>query len=440
MANLYVWFPNSAERMEFVERMLGLEPVLPQSKTKKARLEAAELEEERQLYLQSLDEGMTRSAWFRLGPKFYMGMIPDMYRSQTHPWLEFPVWEKGFRRIYTQKSYYHRPGFWLVLQFRPSKAGYAMRQWVLEQVPGERIGRAVPVPRKVELGWELDRGNRLLDRYDKDLDKGKVSGKLLKEVQILLEGVLAVDPSVFAAKRVYLWERLAWAWNDLGDLGRAVKCLRTQAKLQPNSSEAWLNMGAFYAEREMWGPALSAYMEGLNVEPGDEYISYNVAALLGDRGMMNIAVQYLDSAIRKNPRRTLNYKLKGDMLLEWGNYREAEQWYRQGLKFEGPGMVRAECHTGIAAASIELGQIEQARGSLEEALAVDPCNYIALIMLASLEAELGNYQISQDYAGRALDIVPSSAEACRIIARCKKELGDPASLWFDARARREERH
>ena len=122
--NLYVWFSNGTERRRFVMELLQLKPEVPKRKGKRAAAEARERQRQLDAYLDMMEEGKTKSPYYALSDLFYRGRLPENINIDAlPPWHEARVFQRGFRRIYTQKSYYYRPGHWLVIQFRHTPRG-----------------------------------------------------------------------------------------------------------------------------------------------------------------------------------------------------------------------------------------------------------------------------------------------------------------------------
>src|SRR5690606_38169765 len=46
--------------------------------------------------------------------------------------------------------------------------------------------------------------------------------------------------------RYYLFEELAYCYEEEGNITKAIKCLRLQSMLKPESVEPYLNMSSFY--------------------------------------------------------------------------------------------------------------------------------------------------------------------------------------------------
>jgi len=209
MANLYVWFGSNIERREFVMELLEIETVKPANKSKKARKMAESLQQSLDLAIWRFESGKTKSPWYQMHRLFYNGIVPKG-NHRINPWDKEAVFEKGFKSVYTQKSYWYRPGFWLVLKFRENKAGREKEDWVRSHIPESRIGFNVPIPETVTAKWKLEWVNDALSEVDWfSGSKGRHPGKCLE----YLNDVKAQAPELFSIDdNVYLWEKLAFTF------------------------------------------------------------------------------------------------------------------------------------------------------------------------------------------------------------------------------------
>ncbi len=357
MANLYVWFETAEQRRAFVMHMLSIADIVPRNGSKTAAREAEKQRQELQECLGCLDAGATHSPYYRLYRNYYMNQVPaTIDRRRLQPWHPLAVYEKGFRQIYTQRRYCHRPGHWLVLDFRRSKAGWAMRCWVESSVPVEDLGTNVPLPEGVRARWYLEYADRVLE-------KSALAREALDELLAGLINVKAAYPDLFSGSSVYAWERLAFQFFGRGDLKTAAFCLRQQAELQPKSSEAYLNLGSFYMAEGRIGEAVNAFTAGLRIEPDDEFLAHNLAAAYAELGSIRQAARSANDAVLANPERGLNHKLKADLHCKQGQWHAGLAHYRyaaERIDDEGWSAIKAECYDGIAAIQRHFGAVREA--------------------------------------------------------------------------------
>src|SRR5690554_1227751 len=155
----------------------------------------------------------------------------------------------------------------------------------------------------------------------------KVLHKMYSEMAI----VKSESPELFAGDRVYLWEQLAFAFHYYGQLKQAERCLRIQAELQPDKSDAFLNLGVFLTDAGYYDAAIAAYREGLKRTPHCEFINYNLASLAAFLGRHELAQSALNEALVANPSRGLNQLAKGQLSMEREQYEPAVQYLQEAL-------------------------------------------------------------------------------------------------------------
>jgi tetratricopeptide (TPR) repeat protein len=208
------------------------------------------------------------------------------------------------------------------------------------------------MPERVLLKRELDFVTRVIDRER----SGAYAAKALR----ILDKVKEKEPDLFRGQRIYLWEDMARLFDELGDTANAVYCLEQMAELRPNNNEPYLNMGVMLAAAGDLEGALAAYAQGLAIDPGDEYISFNLATLLMQEENSDTALNYIEDAIAANPGRGLNYKLKGDIYLSRQDYISAISAYMQALPLfdDTWKVVKEECLLHLAAAREDLKNCE----------------------------------------------------------------------------------
>lgn len=125
-----------------------------------------------------------------------------------------------------------------------------------------------------------------------------------------LNKVYDENKELFKNKNVYLWEKFAFYFYNEDDIRNSEFCLRKQASLQNGIADAYLNLGAFLLGKGYVKEALSSYLEGLSVNPSDEYILYNISSLMHEKENYVEVLNYLKNMIRLNPDNLVYYRVK----------------------------------------------------------------------------------------------------------------------------------
>ena len=436
MANLYVWFFSEIERRKFVMELLELAPIEPTNKSKEALEIAESLQQSLDAAIWRLESGKTKSPWYQLHRIFYNGRVPES-NYRVFPWDKEAVFEKGFKSVYTQKSYFFRPGFWLVLKFRATKAAREKLDWVLKQIPESRLGTNVPVPLSVISKWKLEWVDSALAEVTTPFSA--IEGKFPEKCLEYLKDVKTDAPELYEGDNVYLWEKLAFTFEALGDMEKAEHCLRSQAEFQPGCADAFLNLGNFFHQRGMNQKAIAAYQEGLQADPQDEFIYSNLGSLYNEEGRRNPALKMINQAILENPRRGLNFKLKGDIHLERQEYEAAISSYRHAVKLfdKKPDWVDMQIDTLGLLAGVHkiLGDYESALEALGEAKCYDWYNVEIICDIAQTYWNLNQEVRAKAWAETALSLDPDCRMAFRLLADYYEKNGDAGKAkWYRKKA------
>ena len=160
-------------------------------------------------------------------------------------------------------------------------------------------------------------------------DKWKLFFKELKEhmkykrvdnVFVGLNLLLRYNPFFLKKyKRHYIFERLACYYEQQGNITRAIRCLRLQSVLNPESIEPYLNISSFYIINNMEEDAIQACKTGLKKKSRDQYLISNLVIALSNIGDHDSALTFLKQALENDSKNILLWKLMGDLYYETDN-------------------------------------------------------------------------------------------------------------------------
>ena len=407
MKNLYLWFETKEERRAFVVELLEIH-------TEHQRNGTETLSKEWEESLAELEEGKTFSPYYNLYRRYYFAKVPEEEELKAQPWDGAAVFKQGFRQLYTQKSYCHRPGNWLVIQFRNTKEARRRYWWVLERIPKERMGTNVPLPRssraKLEVRWVEE-----VFAYTEQFTM-----QLLLEMQNALNYAKEENPKLFRGDKVYLWERMAFEFYNHHHLKKAEECLRTQASFQPTKTDAYLNLGAFLSGYGLEQAAIRAYKEGLAIDPHCEFLNYNLGTLYQAMGRTTQAQEALNEALLANPDRTHNYFAKGEICLEREQHAAAIGYSQKVLDLytEEEGVsIQITSLRYMGEAYMKLEDFGKAVERLKGVVRLDPDDELSHMSLATCYTKLGDRDRSLWHSKKALQLSRGSANSATFGSR-----------------------
>jgi Flp pilus assembly protein TadD len=122
----------------------------------------------------------------------------------------------------------------------------------------------------------------------------------------------AVD---LAPKDPYPRHELAALQMDAGDYRSAVAQLKEVVKLEPESFEAWLDLGICFAQKGFYAEAERSYERARALKADDVLLHYNSAALYALWGRPTQALEWLTSALKADAPRVKDW-LQSDRMFE----------------------------------------------------------------------------------------------------------------------------
>ena len=160
---------------------------------------------------------------------------------------------------------------------------------------------------------------------------------------------------------------------------------RQMAALQPGSPMPTL-LGYYLSMLGLNEKAQQAYWEGLNIDPANQYIIYNLAELYRSNGQQQAALHVLNQAILNSKKPAILYKAKGDLLQEWGYTGMAACNYELALEKLGDRHrgFRQEILHRLAHCYQSSGETEASLETWQQALALEPNDAEALFHLTVL--------------------------------------------------------
>lgn len=321
------------------------------------------------------------------------------------------------------------PGYWIEVAFSKTKNGKELYARLINVVPADKRNNNVFYPitnnlslRELHIGWTSKYNFSIKDSCK---DKWNLFFKELKthmkheRMDIVFSGLnLALKYNPFFLKkykRYYLFEELAYYYEEEGNLTKAIKCLRLQGMLNPKSIEPYLNMSSFYIINGLEEDAIQVCKEGLKKSPQDQYLISNLIIALSNIGNHSFALVFLRKALENDNKNKLLWKLMGNIYYEIDNNKDAIKCYKMALSIKQdnndddmPGFY-AELYSAIGACYFEEEKYDDAVKYYKKVLIYNSNDTYTLLSLSQIYFYyLEDMEIAFKYTKLLVDQVPDS--------------------------------
>ncbi len=204
--------------------------------------------------------------------------------------------------------------------------------------------------------------------------------------------------------------RLGIIYGERGMMEEAVAEYETAIRLDPDYPKSYLNLGAVLSWTGRTDEAMVAFREALRLDPGYASARINLAMLLERSGDYDRALAHVDTVLGRDGRNATALKERGIILYKSGSPDEAEEWFREALKWDTAGEERAEIefYLGLLA------------GSASREI---PPDVITAFARADTLAEAGRVVEAFDILEEAAQLAPYSGEPLRRQALLKRDMG-----------------
>jgi tetratricopeptide (TPR) repeat protein len=202
-------------------------------------------------------------------------------------------------------------------------------------------------PAKGEPASRLASVNLLLPKPDSD--------KILQ----LMETAATLDPR----NAGYLYN-LGWAYDQLGDTGKATGLYERAIKASPLTFEAMNNLALIYSAAGQHDRALPLLEQAMRTDPENEGVYVNAANYYARRRDWKEALEHYERALQINPASSIAAVERGRIYLEQGRSEEAVDNLSRALEVDSHSF---DAYLLLASAYEKMGHIKEAIAAAEEA-------------------------------------------------------------------------
>lgn len=330
----------------------------------------------------------------------------------------------GIKSIKFKNKFKNIPGYWLEIKFQYDDQGKDLYNKIIDMVDPTRINNNVFYPRVNVNSQELQEG--WLHKYNFLNTEGEDGWKLFfqeikshikhNRIDIAYKGLALIfkyNPFFLKKyKRHNILEDIAYAYEDVGNIGKAIKALKMQAVLKPESIEPYLNMSSFYIINGMEEEAFNTCKMALKKNPQNQYLVSNLIIALINIGSYEYAVNFLRKELDKQPNNAYYWKLMGDIFYELEKNKGALDCYFKALKLSDSSFMddfKIEVYTGIGDCYNEEKNHKEAVAYYKKALKYDTKDAYLLLTLGQIYwFALKELKLSYKYTKLLVDSAPEN--------------------------------
>jgi type IV pilus assembly protein PilF len=206
-----------------------------------------------------------------------------------------------------------------------------------------------------------------------------------------------------------------------GDSGSDLGAMR-----QRRPGDIYAQLGQEYLKEGQPGVALNKLKRGLDIDPGNARI-HAVLGLLYERlGEARPAAEHYASSVELEPQNPFFHNAWGSFLCQQGEYEKADEQFRQALDnplYNQPWATQT--NAGVCALRAE--HSAAAEQYLRQALTSNPRIPLALLKMAQINIDRGEYAGAHDYLVRYGQLVGPSPPSLLLQLKAALGLGDKAA-------------
>ncbi len=324
-------------------------------------------------------------------------------------------------KIYFKNSLEQMPGFWAAMHL-DGENGRKIREKAKEIIPSYWFEKYLYFPEEVNFQRFMEDKWRQKYNFTGEDINYKGWNIFFKEAQTHLEmgkAFVAYSALLFNYKnnpyflkkyrRYYIFEDLAYCFEALGELPKAIRCLQIQASLQPESADPYLNMSSFLLLNGLYEEAIETCLLGLMIDEDNEYLTNNLLTGYLQGKYYEIALEYLQILTEKEPEKSTYWKLMGDVFCELKKFNLAIPNYKEAIAVNSEDFqeVEQDVYYGLGLCYQQLEEYSKAikyYGKLLDKNENDPA---ALLNLSKIYGyHLEKYDKATHYAKKMVELYP----------------------------------
>lgn len=199
-----------------------------------------------------------------------------------------------------------------------------------------------------------------------------------------------------------------------------IQRLRQAVAHAPDFADAHIFLGNTFLAQGQKDEAIRHYQEALRVHPGHAGVHLNLGNLFQQSGDLERAALHFERALDFDPELVEAHNSLGLLLQRQGQLDAALAHYRKAIGLR-PGYAAA--HNNLGTLYREMGHLDEAVSHYEKAFSLEP-SVQAQVNLAAILERANRPEAAQSAAERALALDPGESSARLILAKVRKRRGD----------------
>lgn len=206
-------------------------------------------------------------------------------------------------------------------------------------------------------------------------------------------------------------------FRNTGRFEEAIAILEEARRIAPNEGRIGNQMASIYLKMGKVAEAERAYLQSIQLEPGNAEYIYNYGTLLKDNALYHKAIMCFRAAIERQPQIAMAYSSLGFLLYYQGNgvedKEEAEKLYLRSVAIDPQ---HSTCHNHLGVVYLNRKEYGKALEYFHKCIKTDSSYLIGYTNLANAYAGLQDFDQAEYYCREALKIDPMAVEAYRVLA------------------------
>ena len=210
-----------------------------------------------------------------------------------------------------------------------------------------------------------------------------------------------------------------------GSANEAIELLKTAVRERPDDAGALLLLGSALSLVPRRSEAVQSVLRAMELRPESGQVHASAGSTLARLGEQDAALQVFERAVSLDPELGEAHASIAMLLASREQFQRAAAHLDRALGLETEAAKLGRLHYLRGKLSLELGEVERARGEFQRSAALDPGSAAARLALGLAEKRLLREDRAYPMFRKAVELDPGSAEARYHLALELQRRGEP---------------